>query len=194
MNKPDQNIDTVPLIIFASDRSVSAVGLINEKAYKKSIEQSQLWKVDESTSRVLPADSGPLVSLRSFDGWVEAICGETPDSDHSPSPNVEDSEPTGGADESALANDSVLQGLFELIRRRREERPQGSYTTYLFGEGSEKIRKKTGEEAIELILEKDRGRIISEAADLVYHLLVLLEVEGIELQELLSLLSERRSE
>ena len=191
----NQTSDAVPLIILDPKRAVTAVGLINEKAYKKSIEQNQLWKVDENTFRVLPAGAGMLVSLDRFDGWVEAICGEGRKSDAAGSPttpdNTQQNRPT---DDSTFADESVLRRLTEVIRQRRKERPQGSYTTYLFDEGSEKIRKKTGEEAIELILADDRDRIVSEAADLVYHLLVLLEVEDIKLDELLSVLGQRRSE
>ena len=194
MDRPSQTSEIVPLIVFDPKRRVSAVGLINEKAYKKSIEQNQLWRVDKNTLRVLPADSRPLVSIRRFDGWIEAVCGGDRDSEKPEPVDVEqDAVQPGGTDSLTSTGDSILAELSGVIRRRREERPEGSYTTYLFDEGTEKIRKKIGEEAIELILESERGRIISEAADLVYHLLVLLEAEEIELDELFWELSGRGS-
>ncbi len=68
----------------------------------------------------------------------------------------------------------LLTRLEDTIRRRKMLMPEGSYTTHLFGSGEEKIRKKTGEEAVELLLAREEDRIVSEAADLIYHLLVLL--------------------
>ena len=78
---------------------------------------------------------------------------------------------------------AVLSSLVDVIRARRREMPEGSYTTHLFSAGKEKIRKKVGEEAVELILASNRAELTSEAADLIYHLLVLLEVEGVSLDE-----------
>jgi phosphoribosyl-ATP pyrophosphohydrolase len=82
--------------------------------------------------------------------------------------------------------------LIQVIKERKANRPEGSYTTHLFNSGIEKIRKKTGEEAIELILARRREDIAYEAADLIYHLLVLLEAEDIDLGEVLEELSRRR--
>jgi phosphoribosyl-ATP pyrophosphohydrolase len=85
----------------------------------------------------------------------------------------------------------VLEALARVIAERHAELPEGSYTTHLFNSGAEKIRKKTGEEAVELILASTRGTLVSESADLVYHLLVLLESEGIALAELAAELDRR---
>jgi phosphoribosyl-AMP cyclohydrolase / phosphoribosyl-ATP pyrophosphohydrolase len=91
----------------------------------------------------------------------------------------------------AAAIGPVLRDLAELIARRHAELPEGSYTTHLFTSGPEKIRKKTGEEAIELLLASTRETIVSESADLLYHLLVLLESESIPLGEIAAELSRR---
>jgi phosphoribosyl-ATP pyrophosphohydrolase len=96
---------------------------------------------------------------------------------------------SGAASENGAA---VLEELAAVIRERREKMPEGSYTSYLFKEGAEKIRKKTGEEAVELILARGRDEIVYEASDLIYHLLVLLEAEGIPLEEVLQELRGRR--
>ena len=69
--------------------------------------------------------------------------------------------------------------------------PEGSYTTHLFEKGEEKIRKKTGEEAIELLLARERSDIVYEAADLIYHMMVLLEVKEIPIGEVLGELESR---
>jgi len=76
-----------------------------------------------------------------------------------------------------------LEGLMRVLRSRHKERPEGSYTAYLFNEGRDKILKKIGEEATEVVIAakgQGRERLVSEIADLVYHLSVLMVDEGIE--------------
>ena len=77
----------------------------------------------------------------------------------------------------------TLQRLMTILRDRYEKRPEGSYTAYLFNEGRDKILKKIGEEATEVVIAakgQGRERMISETADLLYHLSVLLVDEGID--------------
>ena len=81
----------------------------------------------------------------------------------------------------------TLTRLYELISSRQRERPEGSYTTYLFDQGIDKILKKVGEEATETIVaakNDDREAFTNEASDLLYHLLVLLVERGVTLQEI----------
>jgi phosphoribosyl-ATP pyrophosphohydrolase/phosphoribosyl-AMP cyclohydrolase len=76
----------------------------------------------------------------------------------------------------------VLERLMRVLRSRFEERPDGSYSTYLFNAGRNKILKKIGEEATEVVIAskgEGRERMISEIADLVFHLSVLMTDEGI---------------
>jgi phosphoribosyl-ATP pyrophosphohydrolase len=89
----------------------------------------------------------------------------------------------------------ILRELYEVIRDRRKNPVEGSYTCKLFTEGLDKILKKVGEEAVELVIagkSRDRGQVIYEAADLLYHVMVLLVYEGIELEEVLEELERRR--
>jgi len=89
----------------------------------------------------------------------------------------------------------LLNRLYELIETRERERPEGSYTTYLFNSGLDKILKKLGEESAETIIaakNDDRTRVTAEAADLVYHLLVLLVARGVSLDEIRAELASRR--
>lgn len=99
----------------------------------------------------------------------------------------------GGSDgtESAVRMGEVLHALGEVIAERHRTLPEGSYTTHLFTKGASKIRKKTGEEAVELILATDRDELRSEAADLIYHLMVLLESEGMRLEDVVAELAAR---
>jgi len=82
-----------------------------------------------------------------------------------------------------------------LIESRERQRPEGSYTTYLFNSGLDKILKKVGEESSETIIaakNEDRTRLTAEVADLVYHLLVLLVARGVTLDEIRAELAGRR--
>ena len=89
----------------------------------------------------------------------------------------------------------LLDQLYELIESRERERPTGSYTTYLFEEGLDKILKKVGEESAETIIaakNDDDARVAAETADLVYHLLVMLVARGVSLTDIAEELGRRR--
>jgi phosphoribosyl-ATP pyrophosphohydrolase/phosphoribosyl-AMP cyclohydrolase len=90
---------------------------------------------------------------------------------------------------------TVLDELYRLIESRRRERPEGSYTTYLFEKGLDKILKKLGEETSETIIaakNDDPGEMVSESADLLYHLIVLLVDRGVKLGSIRDELVRRR--
>ena len=89
----------------------------------------------------------------------------------------------------------LLDQLYELIESRERERPAGSYTTYLFEQGLDKILKKVGEESAETIIaakNDDDARLTEEASDLLYHLLVLLVARGVSLADIAQELAARR--
>ena len=86
------------------------------------------------------------------------------------------------------------QALFELIRGRKEEKKEGSYTTYLFEKGLDKNLKKVGEESTEVIIaakSQDKAETIYEIADLAYHVMVLMIEAGIDLEDIHRELSSR---
>ena len=86
------------------------------------------------------------------------------------------------------------QGLLELIRGRKESQKEGSYTTYLFQKGLDKILKKVGEECTEVIIaakDHDRAETIYEIADLAYHVMVLMIEAGISLEDIHKELASR---
>ena len=91
-------------------------------------------------------------------------------------------------------NDFSYDGLMELIRGRKTEKKEGSYTTYLFEKGLDKILKKVGEESTEVIIaakDRDREETIYEIADLAYHVMVLMVEAGISLEEIRDELARR---
>ena len=96
--------------------------------------------------------------------------------------------------ESASRGDFTLEGLMRLLEGRKKDRPEGSYTTYLFDKGLDKILKKVGEESTEVIIAakaEDKRETIYEIADLAYHVLVLMTQAGISLEEVRAELSSR---
>lgn len=98
--------------------------------------------------------------------------------------------PDGGAAQARFS----LDGLYELLLGRKAERPAGSYTTYLFDKGREKILKKVGEECTEVIIgamKDSREETVFEVADLTYHVLVLLAEMGVTPDEVRAELARR---
>jgi len=87
-----------------------------------------------------------------------------------------------------------LQGLYALLQGRKEERPEGSYTSYLFDKGIDKILKKVGEECTEVIIASkadDKKETIYEVADLAYHVMVMMVQMGISVEDVQRELASR---
>ena len=87
-----------------------------------------------------------------------------------------------------------VEGLYDLLVGRKETLPEGSYTTYLFQKGLDKILKKVGEESTEVIIAgkaRDKAEIIYEIADLMYHVMVLMVELGISVEEVRDELASR---
>lgn len=90
---------------------------------------------------------------------------------------------------------SILDEIYEVVMDRKEQMPEGSYTTYLFTKGLDKILKKVGEEAAEVIIgakNRNKDEVVYEVGDLLYHLLVLLAEQGIKPEEVYAELAKRR--
>ena len=86
------------------------------------------------------------------------------------------------------------EGLYQLLQERNAQRPEGSYTTYLFEKGLDKILKKVGEECTEVIIAakaEDHKETVYEIADLAYHVMVLMVQAGISLDEVKAELASR---
>ena len=87
-----------------------------------------------------------------------------------------------------------LGELARVVKDRKEHPAEGSYTSYLFEKGIDKIAKKTGEEAVEVVIaakNADREELVGECADLLYHLTVLMEAKGISLSDVCTELKKR---
>jgi len=95
---------------------------------------------------------------------------------------------------SETENEFSLDALLELIRGRKIEKKEGSYTTYLFEKGIDKILKKVGEESTEVIIAgkaNDKAETIYEISDLLYHVMVLMVEMGISNEDILRELASR---
>ncbi|HOV62642.1 MAG TPA: phosphoribosyl-ATP diphosphatase [Spirochaetia bacterium] len=204
-----------PLVVRTPDGSIVDVALSNDKGFKKSIEQGRLWHIHRESGRLLPYEGGLQFSeIREGKSWYEAVIpGKEQSAGHpSNTQSVKHQWPTHETGEREMSlpdtaktidtplsaellpisSGEVLEHLAAVIRQRHVELPEGSYTTHLFTSGLDKIRKKTGEEAIELVLARERKDVVYEAADLVYHLLVLLEASEISFEEVLMELASRK--
>jgi phosphoribosyl-ATP pyrophosphohydrolase/phosphoribosyl-AMP cyclohydrolase len=96
--------------------------------------------------------------------------------------------------ESEELHEFSYEGLFELIRGRKTDKKEGSYTTYLFDKGIDKILKKVGEECTEVIIaakSEDKPETIYEIADLAYHVMVLMVEMGISVEDIRKELGSR---
>lgn len=184
----------IPAIIQdARTREVLTVAYMNEEALRLTMERGetylwsrsrkQLWHKGETSG-----NSQKVVNVR-LDCDEDAVLVEV--------------EPKGPACHTGAYScfgvepeiEGVLRSLYDLIEDRKEKRPDGSYTTYLFNSGLDKILKKVGEEATETVVaakNPDASRLISETADLMYHVLVLLVERGVELEDVVRELKNRR--
>ena len=87
-----------------------------------------------------------------------------------------------------------LESLYQLLLGRKKDMPEGSYTTYLFQKGIDKILKKVGEESTEVIIAakaNDKAETVYEIADLAYHVLVLMAQQGITVEDIRNELASR---
>lgn len=88
----------------------------------------------------------------------------------------------------------TLNELYEIIKNRKAQPKEGSYTNYLFDKGLDKILKKVGEEATEVVIaakNEDPQELVYETADVLYHLLVLLVEKGVPYEAILEELASR---
>ena len=186
----------IPAIVqHASTREVLTLAYMNEDSLARTIETQQTWFWSRSREE--------LWHKGEMSGNTQRVVSVTLDCDRDAIVVLVD--PAGPACHTGARScfdiepshdlGSVLDQLYRLIQSRERERPDGSYTTYLFEAGIDKILKKLGEESAETIIaakNEDRERLVSEVSDLLYHLLVLLVARGVSLEEIGKELRRRR--
>ncbi|HUX51362.1 MAG TPA: phosphoribosyl-ATP diphosphatase [Spirochaetia bacterium] len=196
----DELARRLPLVITDTEGGFVDLAVTSEKAFRKSFEHGTLWCVNAETGRVLPYESvtfgrEPVFShIEKREGYVHAAVprpGATGSESAAQGPGNMAGSPAPTGEHAAPPGHDVITHLVDTIRERHSSMPEGSYTTYLFREGGSKIRKKTGEEAVEVILSADTDELVRESADLIYHLLVLLESESVSFHRVLGELDRR---
>jgi phosphoribosyl-AMP cyclohydrolase / phosphoribosyl-ATP pyrophosphohydrolase len=207
MNIGDVKFDEkglVPAIVQdAVSKEVLTLAYMNEESLKRSIEtqetwfysrsRQQLWHKGETSGNtqrivemrydcdqdailVLVEPAGPACHTGNYTCFHETLFGDGKDKKN--------------------GRFHILNQLETIIAKRDTERPEGSYTTYLFEKGIDKILKKVGEEAAEVIIaakNRNHEELKWEAADLLFHLFVLLREQKLPLDEVLHVLEERHS-
>ncbi len=180
-------------VVVQDSRSgkVLMLAYMNEEAFDRTVEsglvtfwsrsRNELWTKGETSGNYLhlvkmypDCDADTLLVLARPDGPAchrgTTACFDTPE------------------------QEGFLGKLEEVIKQRREQMPEGSYTSYLFTKGVNKAAQKVGEEAVETVIEAvsgNRDRYVYEASDLLYHLLVLNNIMEVSLDDLCAELLSR---
>lgn len=187
----------VPAIIQdAQTKNVLMLGFMNEEAYKKTLQIGKVTFFSRTKNRLWTKgeESGNFLNVVSI----------AEDCDHDTL--LIKVKPVGpvchtGSDtcwgESNEWGVEFFRYLQDFIQQRYKEMPDGSYTTSLFKKGINRMAQKVGEEAVETVIEATNGtddRLIYEASDLIYHLIVLLTSKGHRIEELAEELVKRHKE
>lgn len=192
----------IPAIIQdVETKEVLMMAYMNKEALMKTLESGQTWFWSRSRQEFWHkgATSGHFQDVRevSFDCDADSLLVKvvqhgaachTGEKSCFHNPILQ-----GGAAASVSAD--ILNEVYAVVMSRKRERPEGSYTTYLFDKGLDKILKKVGEEAAEVIIgakNENRDEVIYEVSDLLYHLLVLLGEQDITPDEVYRELAKRR--
>ena len=184
----------IPAIIQDNNTGkVLMLGFMNEEAYEKTTETGKVTFFSRTKNR--------LWMKGEISGNILQVVNIMADCDNDTL--LVKAVPTGpvchtGSDtcfgEQNTEDVMFLKYLQDFIERRRQEMPEGSYTTSLFQKGVNRMAQKVGEEAVETVIEATNGtedRLIYEASDLVYHLIVLLTSKGLRLEDLARELKKR---
>ena len=185
----------IPVIIQdAQTKNVLMLGYMNKEALQKTLEIGKvtffsrerkcLWTKGET--------SGNFLHVKS----IQADCDRDtllikalPDG-----PTCHTGSDTCWGEKNEKSPLLFLSDLQDFIENRHKEMPEGSYTTSLFKDGINRMAQKVGEEALETVIEAVNGtneRLVYEAADMMYHLIVLLTEKGLRIENLAEELAER---
>ena len=187
--KFDKNGLIPAVVVDSITKDVLTVAYMNEESLKISMEKgltcfysrsrNELWLKGETSgnyqhivSMTADCDKDALVVVVEKDG---PACHLGTDSCFT--------NPVYHSDE---LSQFTLEGLYALLEGRKKDRPEGSYTTYLFEKGIDKILKKVGEECTEVIIAgkaDDKKETVYEIADLAYHVMVLMTQMGITVED-----------
>ena len=185
----------VPAIIQdAKTKSVLMLGYMNQEAYDTTMRTKKvtfwsrsrncLWTKGETSGNFLH-----LVDVKVDCDHDTLLVRATPDG-----PTCHTGTDTCWGEDNEENPLLFLTELQDFINRRHEEMPEGSYTTSLFKDGVNRIAQKVGEETLEAIIEATNGtneKLVYEASDMLYHLVVLLTSKGLRIEDVATELAKR---
>jgi len=209
MNMEDITFDEkglIPAIVQdAATKEVLTLAYMNQESLEKSIETGETWFFSRSRQELWHkgATSGNTQKIYEMkldcdrDAIVVLVKPAGPACHKGDvscfSENVYEDNFAANEHED-VPNLRILHKLEQIIEIREKQRPEGAYTTYLFEKGVDKILKKVGEEASEVIIaakNRNSEELKWEAADLIYHLFVLLREQKLPFTEILKVLEKR---
>ncbi|WP_397539879.1 bifunctional phosphoribosyl-AMP cyclohydrolase/phosphoribosyl-ATP diphosphatase HisIE [Rummeliibacillus pycnus] len=194
----DKGLITV-VVQDVQTKEVLTVAYMNKESLEKTIETGETWFFSRSRQELwhkgeTSGNTQKVVAMRAdcdLDALIVEVLPKGP-ACHNGTVScftevIKEKDPSIGSLD-------ILETLKNVIRGREKEMPEGAYTTYLFNEGVDKICKKVGEEATEVVIaskNRDPEELKWEAADLIYHLLVLLQEQKLDIYEVLGVLQKR---
>lgn len=192
----------IPAVVQdARSREVLMVAWMNRQSLERTLESRETWFFSRSRQKLWHKGekSGNIQHVKRIyadcdaDTLVIEVVPEGP-ACHTGNRSCFYRSLEGWTNEESGGSLTILHTLFEEIKERRKHPVENSYTNYLQNTGKNKIDKKIGEEASEVIIadqHEDKKEIIDESCDLLYHLWVLWENAGIDLYEVMAVIEER---
>lgn len=191
----DKQGGLVPAIVQdARTKNVLMLGFMNREAYDKTVATGKvtfwsrtrncLWTKGETSGNYLN-----LVEVRNDCDKDTLLVKAIPDG-----PTCHTGTDTCWGEDNSANPLLFLTELQDFIEKRHEEMPEGSYTTSLFRKGINRIAQKVGEEALETVIEATNGsndKMVYEASDLLYHLIVMLTEKGLRIEDVAGELQKR---
>ena len=187
----------VPAIIQdVTTRQVLMLGFMNEEAYQKTLDTGHVtfWSRTRQTLWTKGETSGHFLNLvdMKIDCDEDTLLVRV----NPIGPTCHTGKDTCWGEENVRQGSalSFLSELQDFIDKRKQEMPEGSYTTSLFNKGINKIAQKVGEEALETVIEATNGtteHLVYEASDLLYHLIVMLTEKGLRIEDVAEELHRR---
>ncbi|HWK23264.1 MAG TPA: bifunctional phosphoribosyl-AMP cyclohydrolase/phosphoribosyl-ATP diphosphatase HisIE [Ureibacillus sp.] len=199
--KFDNNGLITAVVQDAQSKEVLTVAYMNEESLQKTIETGETWFYSRSRQELwhkgeTSGNTQKVISIKADcdqDALVVEVLPAGPACHNGTTScftnSIVENDPVGSVD--------IIPELVNIIRQREIDMPEGAYTTYLFDKGIDKICKKVGEEATEVVIgakNRDAEEVKWEAADLLYHLLVLLQEQKINVYDVLEVLKTRHNE
>lgn len=185
----------VPAIIQdARTKNVLMLGFMNQEAYEKTVETGKVtfWSRTRNTLWTKGETSGNYLNVVSIQNDCDDDTLLIKVNPIGPTCHTGTDTCWGEVNENNPL--LFLSELQDFIEKRKEEMPEGSYTTSLFRKGINKIAQKVGEEALETVIEATNGtneQLVYEASDMFYHLIVMLTNKGLRIEDVANELRKR---